>query len=85
MAQFASAMNNAIYQYGEIPEGKPLSHSKNFSKIKILAGIQQTVNPDTIAMASFNTFLFLFARISTASAGCSLGNFCDLSLKTMMV
>ena len=66
MAQFASSINNAISQKRMAPQGNRPSHARNFNNIIILAGTQHTVNPNTIAMANVNTFLFLFARLSSA-------------------
>ena len=83
MAQFETDINQKIFQYVKKVQGK-LSHTKFNIKKKILSGTQHSINPNTIAMAIFNTFLFLYARCCSALVDCSPGIFCELSLVTVI-
>ena len=82
MAQFALSIKNAK----EIKYWKLLDitifDAKKRSKNMIMKGNQQTTNPNTIAMAIFNTFRSLCRRCSASMlADCSPVIFCDLSFK----
>ena len=85
MAQFARAIKMATgNKYRKLHDC--VSHAlKILINPPIARGSQQTANPNTIAMAIFNTFRSLCCRCSPALTDCSPGLLCDLSLKKIMM
>ena len=86
IAQFARDMNWAKNKKRVIPQENLVffPRAKQFSNVKILKGSQHTANPNTIAIAIFNTFCSLFMRCCPPVTDCSPGLVCDLSFKTMI-
>ena len=62
-------------------QGRLLSRANKYSKLTMLEGSQHSINPTTIAMAIFSTFLFLFAHCLSALVDCSPGPGCIKQLK----
>ena len=62
MAQFETEINQEISLYIKRPQGKLSGAKYNSINTVMLQGTKHSTNPNTIAMAIFNTFLFIFAR-----------------------
>jgi len=86
MAQFALSIKTANELKYRKSQDIKTSDAKKTSKHMITKGNQQIANPNTIAMAIFNTFRFLCRRCpASVLADCSPGIFRDLSFKKMIM
>ena len=86
MAQLALVIKKAKEAKYWKPQDITISYEKKTSKHTIMGGNQQIANPNTIAMAIFNTFCSLRRRCSASLlADCSPGIFCDLNFKKMIM
>ena len=82
MAQFARSIKRATEEKKWKPQDfVMMSDPKKRIDTDITLGIEQTANPNTIAIAIFSTFRSLCRCCCPALADCSPGILCDLSFK----
>ena len=85
MAQFVLTIKKATEEKYWKPQDIVMSDAKKEIKYWMTRGNQQTANPDTLAIAMFNTFRYLCRCFFSALADCSPGFFCDFSFKKMIM
>ena len=85
IGQFVSDIKRAtVKKYRKLQNGMSHENMKKMNQL-IAKGSLDTENPNTIAMAIFNTFRSLCCRCSPALTDCSPGRFSDLSFKKMIM